>query len=158
MALIDWTVGTAIGQRIATAYRAAGMNRSQLAKAIGAGYSNVWRWETGEAAPSIESLALVAKATGTTIDWLQRGEDADRPEEPEPCPEFARWLAELAPGDLTALERRTLAAWAIPTPHPGPSFYSVALAAWRGGLSQTDARRAAAYTERHRGRSPKRPR
>lgn len=133
------------GKRIRQAYMEAGMNRNQFARAIGTNYSNVWRWETDAAEPSIESLAKASRVTGRSIDWLQHGD----PSEPEDSdyPEFRQWLQTMAPPDLTPAEKATLASWRFQGAHPGPAFYATSLATWRAGVTAQDALRAVEHTE-----------
>lgn len=58
-----------IGERIIYAYRKAGLNRNQFAKAIGTTYANVMRWEKG-ATPGSGYIQAIAELTGVTTDWL----------------------------------------------------------------------------------------
>lgn len=148
MDVIPCLVSTNRGQLIKRAYTAAGMNRNQFAKAIGTNYSNVWRWEKGEAEPSLESIEKAAKATGTPIDKLLSEEpETVVVDEARTYPEFEIWLKTMAPDDLTDAERATLSSWRFQGAHPGPTFYATSLATWRAGVTAADALRATEHTE-----------
>lgn len=113
------------GRRIREAYQRVGMKRQDFATALGTHYPNVDRLEKGQR-PEPETLTRIAEICGTTERWLVRG--------PEYSQEFLQWLDRSAPGDLHEIERELLAAINFPRElHPGPEWYTSALAAWRLG-------------------------
>lgn len=116
---------TSVGERIRRGYQAVGLNRNQFAKKLGTTYPNAMRWENNETTPKGDYLVKIAVIIGRTPRWILTGEDD------EGSPEFAKWLDELAPDDLTGEEREALRTWALPGKHPGPTFYATALATWR---------------------------
>lgn len=67
----------------------AGLSQEALAERIGVSRQAISKWETGEAAPEINKLPLLAKTFSVTADWLL--DDEAEPEEPaaeeEPIPE-----------------------------------------------------------------------
>ena len=69
----------------------AGLSQEALAERIGVSRQAISKWETGEAAPEISKLPLLAKTFRVTADWLL--DDAAEPEDPpieeDPIPEEA---------------------------------------------------------------------
>lgn len=62
----------------------AGLSQEALAERIGVSRQAISKWETGEAAPEISKLPLLAREFAVTADWLL--DDSAEPEE-EPIPE-----------------------------------------------------------------------
>ena len=95
------SIDPAVGERIAEARAARGLNRNRLARMLGTSWAVVNRWEKGRAQPSSESMRRLASALGVTIDWLV-GREA-RPVVPlnEGLAEFLR---DFAPSDITEAE------------------------------------------------------
>lgn len=60
----------------------AGLSQEALAERIGVSRQAISKWETGEAAPEISKLPLLALTFGVTSDWLL--DDSAEPEEPIP--------------------------------------------------------------------------
>ena len=60
----------------------AGMSQEALAEKIGVSRQAISKWETGEAAPEITKLPLLARTFSVTADWLL-DDEADFDEEPE---------------------------------------------------------------------------
>ncbi|HLW69829.1 MAG TPA: helix-turn-helix domain-containing protein [Candidatus Binataceae bacterium] len=60
------------------------MNRTELTKAAGVSRAALYAWIKGSSTPSIATLALVARLTGTSLGWLVSGEGAMRPGEEVP--------------------------------------------------------------------------
>lgn len=71
----DGDVAASIAQAITTARERRKLSKNQLANACGVARQNVVRWENGTHVPTIGTLLLVAKATGTTVAALVRGVD-----------------------------------------------------------------------------------
>jgi transcriptional regulator with XRE-family HTH domain len=65
------------GDRLREALHARGLTQADLARATGKGSGSVVRWLRGEI-PEVESLRLVAVATGQPMAWLLLGQDALR--------------------------------------------------------------------------------
>ncbi len=67
----------------------AGLSQEALAEKIGVSRQAISKWETGEAAPEISKLPLLARTFGVTADWLlddEAGFDEDTPEEEHDAP------------------------------------------------------------------------
>lgn len=62
------TIASEIGQRIARHRKRAGMSQTALAAAAGLHRTNVWRFETGENVPKIDTLYRIADALGV-LPW-----------------------------------------------------------------------------------------
>lgn len=62
----------------------AGLSQEALAERIGVSRQAISKWETGEAAPEIAKIPLLAREFSVTADWLL--DDSAEPEE-EPIPE-----------------------------------------------------------------------
>lgn len=74
-----------LNEKIYHCRKKAGYSQEALAEKIGVSRQAISKWETGEAAPEISKLPLLAKTFGVTADWLLSEEDApqsDAPEEP----------------------------------------------------------------------------
>ncbi len=78
-----------LNEKIYACRKKAGLSQEALAERIGVSRQAISKWETGEAAPEISKLPLLARVFGVTADWLL--DDAAEPEEPipdeEPVPE-----------------------------------------------------------------------
>jgi transcriptional regulator with XRE-family HTH domain len=96
-------VDGSIGARIAAARERAGMNRNQLARALGTSWQHVDHWEKGRTRPTVESVRRLAELLGVSVDYLLGLEEA-RAERST----LERFLGELAPGDLTPQEEQWL--------------------------------------------------
>lgn len=75
-----------IGRRIAEAREGLGLNKAELARRIGKSWRLLHKWEEGDQNPDRESLALLARELGMTIEELMgiaAGQD----------PPFAAWGA-----------------------------------------------------------------
>ncbi len=67
----------------------AGLSQEALSERIGVSRQAISKWETGEAAPEISKLPLLARTFNVTADWLlddEAGFEEDIPEE-EPAPD-----------------------------------------------------------------------
>ncbi|MCC6873516.1 MAG: helix-turn-helix domain-containing protein [Sandaracinaceae bacterium] len=103
-------MGPTLGQRIASARAAAGLNRNQLARALGTSWQHVDHWEKGRTQPSLESVRRIAEVLGVSVDYLMGLRD--QPERSSSALE--RFLLELAPSDMTAEEEQWLRAAPLP--------------------------------------------
>ena len=59
-----------IQDKILYCRKKAGLSQDGLAEQIGVSRQSISKWETGEAAPEINKLGLLAKTFGVTTDWL----------------------------------------------------------------------------------------
>jgi transcriptional regulator with XRE-family HTH domain len=136
-----------IGARIRQAREAIGLgNASEFGRRVGVTPTTVYRWERGAVVPDVFNLCDIATVTRTTMEWIISG--AERPENET----LRAWLetdeGKVAPPEARAfLESLPLLGY-----RPVPLFYTLALAAWRNGLTPEDAARAAKVTEDHRPR------
>jgi transcriptional regulator with XRE-family HTH domain len=64
-----------LGTRIRTARRAHGLTQDQLARAVGVTRSAVAQWETDRAGQIGGNLARIARALGTTTEYLLIGQE-----------------------------------------------------------------------------------
>ena len=71
---------TSIGDRIAIARASHGWDQTVLATKIGKFPEQISMWETGKRKPRPESLHLIAKVTGTNLQWLRTGEGEMMPQ------------------------------------------------------------------------------
>lgn len=90
-----------MGQRIAWARERAGMNKNQFARELGTSWQHVDHWEKDRTEPSIGSIRRIAELLGVSVDFLL-GVRTD-PAAPAPSA-LDRFLAELAPDDITEEE------------------------------------------------------
>jgi transcriptional regulator with XRE-family HTH domain len=74
------TKGLVNGQKIEAARLAAGMSRTELARAAKTSERNLARWVSGQNQPRIESVAAIAEATGHDIDFFLTGTNEDEDE------------------------------------------------------------------------------
>lgn len=65
-----------INQRIFKARTDAGLTQDELAQRTGKTRGAVAQWESGDVRPRHSTLALIAKATGKDLVWLESGVDA----------------------------------------------------------------------------------
>lgn len=87
------------------------MSQEALAERVGVSRQAVSKWETGEAAPEIGKLLLLAQAFDVTTDWLLSEDDpepAPDPVQPTPpaAPESTRTWVDAVPGVLGTLLRK----------------------------------------------------
>ncbi len=78
-----------LNDKIWVCRKKAGLSQEALAEKIGVSRQAISKWETGEAAPEITKLPLLARTFGDTADWLLDDEaefEEDTPEE-EAAPE-----------------------------------------------------------------------
>ncbi|MGW4345587.1 helix-turn-helix domain-containing protein [Streptomyces sp. NPDC004690] len=60
------------GQKLRRFRERQGISLRGAAEIIGTSYVVVWRWESGHAAPNVESLRKLAAFMGCTVDELLR--------------------------------------------------------------------------------------
>ena len=73
-----------LSDKIWVCRKKAGLSQEALAEKIGVSRQAISKWETGEAAPEITKLPLLARTFGVTADWLLDDEaefEEDTPEE-----------------------------------------------------------------------------
>ena len=88
------------------------LSQEALAEKIGVSRQAISKWETGEAAPELSKLALLAKTFGVTADWLisednppeSAAQGASQKQPAAPAPN-ANWVDSL-PGAVQSLVRR----------------------------------------------------
>lgn len=76
-----------LSDKIWVCRKKAGLSQEALAEKIGVSRQAISKWETGDAAPEITKLPLLARTFGVTADWLlddEAGFEEDAPEEPAP--------------------------------------------------------------------------
>lgn len=103
-----------LSDKIWVCRKKAGLSQEALAEKVGVSRQAISKWETGEAAPEISKLPLLARTFGVTADWLLDDEaefEEEAPEEPtaeepvgaETCrpsaPTYPEWVDHL-PGWL----------------------------------------------------------
>lgn len=64
-------------EKIYRCRKKAGLSQEALAERLGVSRQAVSKWETGEAAPEIGKLALLARTFGVSTDWLLSDEEDD---------------------------------------------------------------------------------
>ena len=70
-----------LNEKIYWCRKHAGLSQEELAEVIGVSRQSISKWETGESAPEISKLPLLARAFAVTTDWLL-SEDGIPEEEP----------------------------------------------------------------------------
>ena len=108
-----------LNEKIWVCRKQAELSQEALAEKIGVSRQAISKWETGEAAPEISKLPLLARTFGVTADWLlddEAGFDEDAPEE-EPAspvmeaadipvaPAYPEWIDHL-PGFLARMLKK----------------------------------------------------
>lgn len=76
-----------LSDKIWVCRKKAGLSQEALAEKIGVSRQAISKWETGEAAPEITKLPLLARTFNVTADWLLDDEaefEEEAPEEPGP--------------------------------------------------------------------------
>ena len=59
-----------LSEKILYCRKRCALSQEALAEKIGVSRQAISKWETGEAAPELSKLALLAKTFGVTADWL----------------------------------------------------------------------------------------
>ena len=101
-----------LSEKILYCIKRCALSQEALAEKIGVSRQAISKWETGEAAPELSKLALLAKTFGVTADWLisednppesaAQGASQKQPSAPTPN---ANWVDSL-PGAVQSLVRR----------------------------------------------------
>jgi transcriptional regulator with XRE-family HTH domain len=65
-----------LGERIAKAREAKGLNPSELSREIGVSRAAVAQWEIGKTEPNARNLRKIASVVGVTLEWLGQGQGA----------------------------------------------------------------------------------
>lgn len=77
-----------LNEKIYWCRKHAALSQEELAALLGVSRQSISKWETGEAAPEISKLPLLAQAFGVTTDWLLSEEDIpEEPSAPEAVPD-----------------------------------------------------------------------
>lgn len=132
-----------LSERIELAWQLAGYaSRAEMGRQAGLKNLNtLHRWVQGTTTPSVPGLAAIAKACRVSLDWLVWGE--------EHTPgAFFEWLETPEGQNVTEQERAFLRGLSLHGHVPRPAFYSLALQAYRLGLTPEDVAVAARVTER----------
>jgi transcriptional regulator with XRE-family HTH domain len=135
----------AIGARICQAREAIGLgNRSEFGRRVGVTPTTVYRWERGAVVPDIFNLYIIARVLRVTMEWLVSGEERHDREA------LQVWLTSpsgqsASPEAISFLTSLPLLGYT-----PSPLFYELAYVAWKNGLTQSEAARAAKATEERR--------
>ena len=110
-----------LSDKIWVCRKKAGLSQEALAEKIGVSRQAISKWETGEAAPEITKLPLLARTFSVTADWLL-DDEADFDEEPPaddspteasvgatsgrpPMPAYPDWIDHL-PGFLSRMLKK----------------------------------------------------
>lgn len=64
-------------QRMTRARLFAGLEQAQMAEALGKSRNTISAWERGVNDPPLSAVALWARMTGRTIDWIAFGDETD---------------------------------------------------------------------------------
>ena len=75
----DASLAVLVGQRIAEARRARGLNRNQLATRLQTSWAAVNRWEKGRTYPSRDSIVRIARVLAVSVDQLVRQDEQTAP-------------------------------------------------------------------------------
>lgn len=112
-----------MGARIERAREAAGLNKNQLARAIGTSWQHVDHWERDRTAPNTASLSRLASVLGVSIGSLLGAPEGGALGAGEPSPALETFLRAYAPPDLTASELAWLRAAPIDAALATPGQY-----------------------------------
>lgn len=126
-----------MGARIRAARERAGMNKNQLARALGTSWQHVDRWERDRTQPATDSIRRLAQVLNASVGELL-GDPAE-----EAGPEaFVAFLDELAPDDLSDAERTWLRSAPVAVETASPESYIRLLGMLRGGPQRIPASEA----------------
>ena len=101
-------VNVTLGGRIKEARKARGLNRNQVARAVGSSWALVNRWEKGSTHPSLDSLMCLSELLDVEVHELLFKKAAEESQALESF--IRRW----APPDLSEAELRWLVAAPVP--------------------------------------------
>ena len=88
---VSQTEPNQVGARIVSSREKAGLSQADLARALGAAASSVWRYETGQTMPSSPVAVQIADAVGVNTHWLLTGRDGPRKARPDVEPRYESW-------------------------------------------------------------------
>ena len=99
-----------LSEKILYCRKRCALSQEALAEKIGVSRQAISKWETGEAAPELSKLALLAKTFGVTADWLisednppeSAAQGASQKQPAAPAPN-ANWVWILCPARCKAL-------------------------------------------------------
>ena len=94
-----------LNDKIWVCRKKAGLSQEALAEKIGVSRQAISKWETGEAAPEITKLPLLARTFNVTADWLLDDEAEFEEDAPEEAP------AEEASAPAQAVPAQTYPEW-----------------------------------------------
>lgn len=92
-----------IDEKISYCRKKAGLSQEALAEKLGVSRQAISKWETGEAAPEISKLVLIAKIFDVSTDWLLSEDEVESSSSQEVYE--ASWIDSL-PGMIGRLFRR----------------------------------------------------
>lgn len=118
-----------IGERIAWARERAGLNKNRFARELGTSWQHVDHWEKGRTEPSLASMRRIAELLGVSVDFLLGVRDEPGGIEPKA---LERFLAELAPDDLSPHEEEWLRSAPVDASQATPEDYLRLLENLRG--------------------------
>jgi transcriptional regulator with XRE-family HTH domain len=127
-----------IGARIREARQRRGMNKNQLARALGTSWQHLDNWEKGRVEPSLGSIRKLAEALAVSADFLLGLDDA--------APSLSavdQFLGSLAPPDITPEEEHWLRNAPVDHQHLAPEDYAQLLEGVRQPASRTAAKSGA---------------
>lgn len=100
-----------VGAQVKHHRKLAGLTQAQLAERVGRQTGAITRIETGEAAPTFETLGNLAEALGVEIrDFFGVGAHAVREDRQDPLISIVAKLAPLSAGELAAVDNMIEAA------------------------------------------------
>ena len=101
-----------LSEKILYCRKCCALSQEALAEKIGVSRQAISKWETGEAAPELSKLALLAKTFGVTADWLisednppESAAQGASQKQPAAPAQNANWVDSL-PGAVQSLVRR----------------------------------------------------
>ena len=85
----DWysEAQATLGDRIAGAREAAGLEQKELARRLGVGEGTIQRWEDDRAEPRANRINMLSGMLGVSLRWLLNGEGEGPAVEPDEMPE-----------------------------------------------------------------------
>lgn len=113
------------GARLERARSRAGLNKNQLARAIGTSWQHIDHWEQGRVLPSSSSLQRLAGAIGVSVAYLlgEERRDSELPPARETSEALSVFLDRYAPEDLTEAEMTWLRSAPIEASAASPGLY-----------------------------------
>ncbi len=139
-----------LGARIQRARELAGLNKNQLARAVGTSWQHVDHWERDRTLPNSASLQRLAAILGVTLAHLL-GEDA--PVARDGNEAFETFLRSYAPSDLSAQEVAWLRAAPIDASVATPGTYVDLLHRLRAPALEASALESSAAASQTSGRT-----